>query len=67
MGFQVNSGNNVHINPDTDTKAETRQLFNALSDGGHITRELHDMFWGLYYGSCTDRFGVQRMFNCDEK
>jgi len=22
------------------------------------------MFWGAYYGSCTDKFGVQWMFNC---
>jgi uncharacterized glyoxalase superfamily protein PhnB len=28
---------------------------------------LQDMFWGAYYGSCTDKFGVQWMFNCVEK
>ncbi len=58
MGFQVNSGNNVHINLETDTKAETKKLFEALSAGGTITMELQDMFWGAYYGSCTDKFGL---------
>jgi predicted 3-demethylubiquinone-9 3-methyltransferase (glyoxalase superfamily) len=24
-------------------------------------------FWGDYYGSCTDKYGVQWMFNCNEK
>ncbi len=29
--------------------------------------ELQEMFWGAYFGSCTDQFGVQWMFNCSEK
>jgi PhnB protein len=67
MGFTLNKGNNVHINLEPDTKAETKKLFDALSAGGKITMELQDMFWGSYYGSCTDKFGVQWMFNCSQK
>ncbi len=67
MGFKVNYGNNIHINLEPDTKAETKRLFDALSAGGKITMELQVMFWGAYYGSCTDKFGVQWMFNCAEK
>ena len=67
MGFNVNFGNNIHINLEPDTKAETKKLFGALSAGGKITMELQDMFWGAYFGSCTDKYGVQWMFNCVEK
>jgi PhnB protein len=67
MGFNVNFGNNVHINLEPDTKAETKKLFNALSAGGKVTMELQDMFWGAYFGSCTDKFGVHWMFNCTER
>jgi PhnB protein len=67
MGFRMNFGNNVFINLEPDTKAETKRLFVALSEGGKITMELQDMFWGAYYGSCVDKFGVQWMFNCVEK
>jgi PhnB protein len=67
MGFKVNFGNNVHINIEPDTRAETKKLFDALSAGGTITMELQVMFWGAYYGSCTDKFGVHWMFNCTEK
>lgn len=67
MGFNLNKGNNVHINLETDTREETKKLFDLLSDGGKITMELQDMFWGAYYGSCTDKFGVQWMFNCVKK
>ena len=67
MGFTVNFGNNVHINLEPDTRGETKKLFDALSAGGKITMDLQDMFWGAYFGSCTDKFGVQWMFNCTEK
>lgn len=67
MGFHVNFGNNVHINLEPDTRAETKKLFDALSKGGKVTMELQDMFWGAYYGSCTDKFGLQWMFNCVAK
>jgi PhnB protein len=67
LGFKMNFGNNFHINLEPDTKAETKRLFEALSDGGKITMELQVMFWGAYYGTCIDKFGVQWMFNCNEK
>jgi len=64
LGFKTTSGNNVHINLEPDTREETDRLFNALSAGGKITMPLQDMFWGDYFGSCTDKFGVQWMVNC---
>jgi PhnB protein len=67
MGFKLNFGNNVYINLEPDTRAETKRLFDALSKGGNVIMELQDMFWGAYYGSCTDKYGVQWMFNCDKK
>ena len=50
-----------------DSRDQTRQLFNSLSDGGHITTPLAVQPWGDYYGKLTDRFGVQWMFNCSTK
>jgi PhnB protein len=67
MGFTVTTGNNVHLNLEPDTKEETIRLFYALSAGGTITMELQDTFWGAYYGSCIDRFGIQWMFNFVEQ
>ncbi|WP_306353857.1 VOC family protein [Flavobacterium sp. '19STA2R22 D10 B1'] len=64
MGFKVNFGNNININLEPDTKAETKKLFDGLAEGGTITMELQEMFWGAYFGSCTDKFGVQWMVNC---
>jgi PhnB protein len=67
MGFRINPGNNIYINLEPDTREETRRLFKALSAGGTVEAELQVMFWGDYYGSCKDKFGVQWMFNCAEK
>ncbi len=67
MGFRVSFGNNVYITLHPDTREETKRLFDALSEEGEVEQELQDMFWGDYYGSLRDRFGVQWMFNCEEK
>ncbi|MGB3181033.1 MAG: VOC family protein [Cyclobacteriaceae bacterium] len=67
MGNHLKSGNNVYINLETDTRAETKKLFDRLSEGGTIHMDLQDMFWGDYFGTCMDKYGVQWMFNCAEK
>lgn len=67
MGFKVAPGNNVYINLEPDTRAETERLFAALGVNGTVETALADMFWGAYFGSLTDQFGVRWMFNCPEK
>lgn len=67
MGFKVNFGNNVYINLEPDTRTETDRLFAALSAGGKVEMPMQEMFWGDYFGSCTDKFGVNWMFNCSSK
>ncbi len=67
MGFKLVQGNNVYINLEPDTREETKKLFDALSAGGKVEMELQEMFWGDYYGSCTDKYGIQWMFNCSSK
>ncbi len=67
MGFTLTQGNNMHICLEPETKAETKKLFDALSQGGNVIMPLADMFFGAYFGQCTDRFGINWMFNCIEK
>lgn len=64
MGFTVEFGNNIHINLETDTKAEADKLFAGLSASGKVTMEMQDAFWGDYFGSCIDKFGINWMFTC---
>ena len=64
MGHELRVGNNVTINLEPDTRAETERLYAALSEGGREASGLADMPWNAYWGSCLDRFGVRWMFNC---
>ena len=63
MGFGVNKGNNVYIMLEPDTPEEADRLFSALGEGGNIEMEMADMFWGDYFGSLVDKFGVQWMIS----
>ncbi len=67
MGFTIIVGNNTHINIEPDTKEEAKRLFDALSEGGVISMPLQDMFWGAYFGSFTDKYGINWMVNTYEK
>jgi PhnB protein len=67
MGFTLKQGNNVHINLEPDTRPDTDRIFAALAVDGKVEMPLQDMFWGNYFGSLTDRFGVHWMFNCNSK
>lgn len=67
MGLSVVPGNNMYITLEPDSRAETDRLFNALSAGGTVETPLQEMFWGGYFGSLVDRFGVRWMFDCESK
>ncbi|WP_438483017.1 VOC family protein [Oleiharenicola lentus] len=67
MGFTLNQGNNIYINLEPDTRAEADGLFAALAQGGKVEMQLQEMFWGAYWGTLTDRFGIKWMFNCMAK
>lgn len=67
MGFHVQFGNNVYLNLDADTREETLRIFNSLSNGGKIEMDLQDVFWGAYFGSFTDKYGIHWMVYCNEK
>lgn len=56
-------GNNYSISIHPDSKAEADRIFNALAQGGAITMPLADQFWGDYFGSVTDRYGINWMVN----
>jgi PhnB protein len=63
MGFTLNSGNNMHISIEPETREEAKRIFDELSAGGTVTMPLEDMFFGAYYGSFTDKYGINWMIN----
>lgn len=65
MGFTVQQGNNVYIMIMPDSKAEADRLFAELSTGGKVEMPMTDMFWGDYFGSCVDKFGIRWMIDIE--
>lgn len=63
MGFTVTLGNNMHISIEPDSRDDAERIFNELSEGGKITMPIQDMFWGAFFGSLTDQYGINWMVN----
>ena len=59
------AGNNFSISYSPATREEADELFAKISEGGTVTMPLEDMFWGAYFGTCTDRFGIGWQLNCE--
>lgn len=67
MGFTLTQGNNMHISLEPESRTEAKRLFDALSTDGNITMPLEDMFFGSYFGSLTDKYGINWMINFSNK
>ncbi len=61
MGQKLLPGNNFYLAIETESKKESDDLFARLSAGGKIEMPMQEMFWGDYFGSFSDKFGVQWM------
>lgn len=46
---------------DRDTPDDGERVFGELSAGGQVEMPFGLQFWGDYYGSLTDRYGVKWM------
>lgn len=63
MGPARVEGNNFSISVHPDSREEADRIFKALSEGGTVTMPMAGQFWGDYFGSLTDRFGINWMVN----
>jgi PhnB protein len=56
-------GNNNYISLTPTSREEADRLFNELSAGGEVEMPMEEMFWGDYFGSFRDKFGIYWMIN----
>ena len=47
----------------SDDNAKAKRLFDALSQGGHVTMPLQETFWSQAFAMFEDRFGTPWMIN----
>jgi len=62
-GPTLTEGNNIQISLHPDSREEADRIFNGLSAGGKIVMPMQDMFWGDYFGTFADKFGIYWMVN----
>lgn len=67
MGHRWIKGNHNYISINADSKEEGERVFKGLSEGGKMEMEFQKTFWGAYFGSFEDKFGIGWMVNYDLK
>jgi PhnB protein len=66
-GQPVSTNGNVQLSIDTGDVDQLNEVFAKMAEGGKVTMELQDTFWGARFGMLIDKFGVSWMFNCELK
>jgi len=61
QGQQLQFGNNNYIAITPDSRGDADRIFAGLSAGGEVEMPMADMFWGDYFGSFKDKFGIYWM------
>ncbi len=65
--WKVIHGNMNYISLHPDSRDQADELYTKLSAGWEIEMPLEDQFWGDYYGSFTDKFGICWMVNYNKE
>ena len=65
-GDSVVRGNGMTLCLNCSSEEEIQTLFAKLAEGGNVGEPLRTEFWGGTFGSLTDKFGVNWMFNYDK-
>ena len=56
-------GSNFSISVAPQSKGECDALFAKLSADGRVGMPMQETFWGAYFGTVTDQFGINWMIN----
>jgi len=62
-GHVLEMGNNSYISIAPDSREEADRIFAELSKDGKVEMDMQEMFWGDYFGSFQDQYGVYWMIN----
>ncbi|HET8837990.1 MAG TPA: VOC family protein, partial [Flavobacteriaceae bacterium] len=62
-GHKLVKGNNMYVSLHPESKEEADRIFNGLSKGGEVEMPMEEQFWGDYFGSFIDKFGIGWMVN----
>jgi PhnB protein len=64
-GQEATAGTNISLSLNFTNADSIKNTFDALSEGGTVTMELQDTFWGARFGMLKDRYGFHWLCNYD--
>ena len=59
-------GNNIALSLNCSSDEEIKTFFLKLSEGGRVSHNLMESFWGATFGVLTDKYGIRWMLNYDK-
>ncbi|HEY3927709.1 MAG TPA: VOC family protein [Candidatus Koribacter sp.] len=62
-GTPFTAGNNFHISVSCDNNEQVDKFTKAISEGGSVIMPPSETFWSNRFSMCTDKFGIEWMFN----
>lgn len=65
LGQPVASGSSISLTVGSDDVAHAEKMFKKMAEGGKITMPLQKTFWAESFGTLTDKFAINWIFNCD--
>ncbi len=65
FGPPANQGDNFAISIAGESKAHCDDIFAKLSAGGQVKMPMAETFWGAYFGTWADKYGINWMINYD--
>ena len=65
-GMPFQPGNNFSMMIQCESLQEIEMLFSALGEKGKVTMALQETFWADRFGTPTDQFGVNWIFNLEQ-
>jgi len=66
-GNTISTGGNIQLSVELTKEGQIDEIFKKLGEGGNVTMELQDTFWGARFGMLRDKFGVSWMLNYELK
>ena len=66
-GQAVSTDGNIQLSVEVPDKDRLNEVFNKMARGGTVTMPLAEQFWGATFGMLKDKFGVNWMFNSENK
>ena len=65
-GGNFTKGNNIALSLNCSSDEEIKTFFSKLSEGGRISHNLMQSFWGATFGVLTDKYGIRWILNYDK-